>query len=181
MGTLKMMVSLQPVNAISSCLKWVELGSEKPTGGKELRNEKLARGLESKSSFTADELKKFGIDELQMDHWIRSGKRYLQPDDHHQKLVKEMQRRSSWVVRAYIFEVGGLDQKADPFLRLSFGNAKQDNRKDFKKDSSVAHFHQIFEFPVELPGETVLRVEAVDHSIIGNDALEPISGIRIPA
>ena len=45
----------------------------------EVTNEQLSKALESKQEFTNDEWKQFGIDRLQMRHWIRSGGKYFQP------------------------------------------------------------------------------------------------------
>ena len=63
----------------SSGLKWKEVGSEKPSTGTELINEKLASELIHKAEFTQEEWDSFGITDLRTHHFIKSGKRYFKP------------------------------------------------------------------------------------------------------
>jgi len=77
-----------------SGLKWEGAGTEKPTDGKELTNEKLAEGLKSKTEFTKEEWKEFGIQELDAGHYIKSGDEYFKPAAMPQRAGRKTQARA---------------------------------------------------------------------------------------
>ena len=56
------------------------VGSTRPSNGKELVNNKLASALQNKTKFTQEEWDSFGVSHLRMDHFIKSGAAYFQPD-----------------------------------------------------------------------------------------------------
>ena len=61
-------------------LKWSEVGTELPANGIELRSEALSKVLESnQTELTEHQWKKFGIDNLQIDHCVKAGDKYFQP------------------------------------------------------------------------------------------------------
>mmetsp|Transcript_24236 Transcript_24236/g.35523 ORF Transcript_24236/g.35523 Transcript_24236/m.35523 type:complete len:334 (+) Transcript_24236:542-1543(+) len=63
----------------SSCLTWKIIGSTQPSGGQELINAKLARNLlnASRKEFTKEEWDAFGISDLGMNDYIKSGDSYF--------------------------------------------------------------------------------------------------------
>ena len=60
-------------------LKWERLGEEKPQQGRELSNPRLAEELQSKTDFTLEEWKSFGITDLGNGSFIRAGGLYFKP------------------------------------------------------------------------------------------------------
>jgi len=73
------MAKLGQSSAIPSGLKWERIGTARPLQGRELRNEKLARGLERKAEFTEGEWSAFGIRGLLHDDFISSADSYFKP------------------------------------------------------------------------------------------------------
>lgn len=67
-------------SSISSGLKWNLLGELRPENGKELINENLSIKLLEKTEFTKEEWNSFGITELQVNNYIKSGINYYEPD-----------------------------------------------------------------------------------------------------
>eukprot|EP00966_Prymnesium_polylepis_P225741 5221655-Prymnesium_polylepis.1 len=65
-------------------LKWVEVGANETKNGKELDNQKLAKALQSRTQFIRAELKKFGINELTREHFVKSGDKFFKPGVHRQ-------------------------------------------------------------------------------------------------
>ena len=66
----------------SSLKTWKEKGVQKPTQGRELTNLELAKALESKTEFSADEWSQFGIGDLREDDFIESDGKYFHPSCH---------------------------------------------------------------------------------------------------
>jgi hypothetical protein len=60
-------------------LKWVRAGMSRPSEGRELCCEKLARALERKTEFTVKEWNAFGIVDLRHDDFISSADSYFRP------------------------------------------------------------------------------------------------------
>ena len=70
--------------------KWNDVGSTRPAGGVELRNEKLASRLrEQQTHFTMQEWHDFGVSNLRRGHYVKAGERYFEPDvaDSNSKLL----------------------------------------------------------------------------------------------
>jgi hypothetical protein len=67
------------VLAGASGLKWRRTGGEKPNHGEELKHKGLASGLTKRTEFTREEWDAFGIKDLRMEHFIKSGPSYFQP------------------------------------------------------------------------------------------------------
>ena len=53
-------------------LKWESVGTNQPIGGKELMNSALASDLNAQLEFTQKEWDTYKIDDLQIDHYIKS-------------------------------------------------------------------------------------------------------------
>ena len=75
-------------------IKWRKLGRTEPDNGSEIENTALASALQNKTEFTQTELDEFGIEDLTMDVFIRSGEEYFEPAEaqeksSHGKIVKE--------------------------------------------------------------------------------------------
>jgi len=67
--------------AEASGMKWRNAGSEKPSKGEELTNERLAAALQQKTEFTQAEWDAFSITGLHVNHFVKSGESYFQPVD----------------------------------------------------------------------------------------------------
>ncbi len=67
------------IDLIASGLKWVEIGSSKPTDGRDLNNIALADALASKTEFTQPEWDTFGISDLRFADFVRVGGVYFKP------------------------------------------------------------------------------------------------------
>ena len=63
----------------ASGLKWTDAGASKPSTGEELANDRLSAALKTKVDFTKEEWDAFGISDLLVTHFIKSGNSYLQP------------------------------------------------------------------------------------------------------
>ena len=63
----------------ASGLKWNNVGSARPANGNEFANDELASALQSKTIFTQEDWDVFGIKDLHMDNFIKSGVSYFQP------------------------------------------------------------------------------------------------------
>ena len=62
-------------------LRWLEIGKDKPTDGRNLKNVELAEAMLHKTEFTQQEWDKFGINDLQAGDFVKSGDSYFMPDD----------------------------------------------------------------------------------------------------
>ncbi len=78
---LKPAESAKEVFAVThfSGLKWKEAGSEKPSTGTEINNERLAEALQKKVEFNKAEWDKFQVADLSSDSYIYAGDRYFKP------------------------------------------------------------------------------------------------------
>lgn len=66
---------------VASGLKWVSIGSTRPSSGKEIEDTALKSALKHKSTFTQEEWEQFGINDLRTHHFIKSGYNvYFKPD-----------------------------------------------------------------------------------------------------
>ena len=63
----------------SGLLLWELSAPRKPKLGVELTNSQLSEALKLKRGFTTDEWQRFGISDLQQDHFIKSGSSYYRP------------------------------------------------------------------------------------------------------
>ena len=62
-------------------VKWQDVGPTRPVEGRELFNIELSNSLAfQRESFTEDEWRKFGIEDLRIDDFIKSEKKYFRPD-----------------------------------------------------------------------------------------------------
>jgi len=67
------------IDFIASGLKWIQIGSAKPTNGRELSNAALADALASKTEFTQPQWDTFGIKDLHFADFVRVGNVYYRP------------------------------------------------------------------------------------------------------
>ena len=68
--------------------RWKNVGVDRPQGGRELSNAKLATALASKTMFLGDEWEEFGITDLREDDYIKSNASYFRPQAKVFKLCK---------------------------------------------------------------------------------------------
>jgi hypothetical protein len=66
----------------TSGLKWIKVGTTKPSKGKKLSNTALATALKTKTELTKKELDVLRIFDLHMDDFIMSGDSYFKPGPH---------------------------------------------------------------------------------------------------
>ena len=70
----------QAVSGLSpNGLRWKNIGRGKPPAGTQLQNEALTMALASKTEFSAQEWQSFGVEELLMGHYVKSGDYYFRP------------------------------------------------------------------------------------------------------
>lgn len=94
-----------------------------------------------------------------------------------ERLLKAM----PYEVRVYVLDgvgfapmdlgLNGRPGKSDPYLRLTLGKQKVDDRKNFIDDSTDPDFYKMFTISAMLPGASILTIEAMDHDFIGGDDL----------
>ena len=65
----------------ASGLRWKDVGSDEPAEGRALgqEHEKLRKALSGKTEFSTEEWENFGIKNLRMAHFVKSGTRYFRP------------------------------------------------------------------------------------------------------
>ncbi|RMX64262.1 hypothetical protein DD238_006948 [Peronospora effusa] len=67
--------------------------------------------------------------------------------------------------------LNGRPGKSDPYLRLTLGNQKLSDRKNYIEDTTDPDFYKMFVINAKLPGASILTIEAMDHDLIGGDDL----------
>ena len=83
--------------------QWQNVGTTKPTTGRELSSAKLATELQKKLDFAPEEWESFGIAEVHADDWIQAGTSYFKPaEDRHQREIVPF--------RIYLSAAGCLDK-----------------------------------------------------------------------
>ena len=80
LGPLYLCYSLIHFDAASVGLRWKEVGTEKPTNGTEIFNDRLAAALRSSTTFREEDWKEIGFADLSIDSFIKVGDKYLKPD-----------------------------------------------------------------------------------------------------
>ena len=90
-----------------------------------------------------------------------------------QKLLDDLQEPAAYVVRLYVLRAGDLPErsgdKPDPFMRAKLGKQTLGSRKDAMSNTTEPAFFKIFTFKTTLPGESVVRLEVVDHNSLNFD------------
>lgn len=71
--------SMEKLLSVPSGLKWEALGETRPSEGRELKSSALQEALRSKTEFTQDEWNSFGIGDLYIADFIKSGDSYFKP------------------------------------------------------------------------------------------------------
>ena len=94
------------------CRQWQNVGTTKPTTGRELSNSKLATELQRKLDFTPEEWESYGITDVAADDFIKAGDSYFKPaEDRHQREIV--------LFRVFLSAAGCLDEEKwkDPELK----------------------------------------------------------------
>ena len=71
-------------------LKWENVGTAKPTLGRELQNDKLTAVLQQKTELDATEWKNCGINDLRHDDFIKAGDSYFKPSDSRYETLRDL-------------------------------------------------------------------------------------------
>ena len=83
--------------------QWQNVGTTKPTTGRELSNSKLATELQKKQDFTPEEWDSYGIAEVHQEDFIMAGDSYFKPaENRHQREIVPF--------RVYLSAAGCLDK-----------------------------------------------------------------------
>ena len=72
---------LLPEHDAASGSTWKDVGATRPTRGAELFNDALASALLSRTTFSQKAWRLFGVSDLRVGDFIKSGGSYFQPDD----------------------------------------------------------------------------------------------------
>ena len=101
-------------------LKWQNIGLFRPSEGRHLTSPELAAALQTKVEFTEEELARFGISDVQMDDFIKSGSSFFQPEQPNLLLVLEKLRLKSKCPvdergQRYLFHVVSLEAHSGNF------------------------------------------------------------------
>ena len=65
------------------------------------------------------------------------------------------------------YDIHGKAAKSDPYLKVSLGKKKFNEREHAVDDVTEVDFYRMFEFDAELPGTSQLKIEVMDKDIIG--------------
>ena len=84
-------------------------------------------------------------------------------------VVKAMTEKKKFRVRVYILEAADLTAKdgktSDPFVRVTLGNSRFESKR--KKKTLSPEFYERFDFIYNSSGESILKVEVMDHDHFG--------------
>ena len=100
--------------------QWQNVGTTKPTTGRELSNSKLATELQRKLDFTPEEWESYGITDVAADDFIKAGDSYFKPaEDRHQREIV--------LFRVFLSAAGCLDEEKwkDPELKAVLDQIKK--------------------------------------------------------
>lgn len=67
--------------------------------------------------------------------------------------------------------LNGRPGKSDPYLRLTLGKQRISDRKNYIDDTTEPDFYKMFLLNANLPGASILTIEAFDYDLIGGDDL----------
>ncbi|KAJ0394355.1 hypothetical protein P43SY_006836 [Pythium insidiosum] len=67
--------------------------------------------------------------------------------------------------------LNGRPGKSDPYLKLTLGKEKVDDRKNYIDDTTDPDFYKMFQLSATLPGASILKIDAYDFDLIGGDDL----------
>jgi hypothetical protein len=67
--------------------------------------------------------------------------------------------------------LNGRPGKSDPYLKLTLGKTKVDDRKNYVDDTTDPDFYKMFVLSANLPGASLLKIDAMDFDLIGGDDL----------
>jgi hypothetical protein len=90
--------------------------------------------------------------------------------------VSEFMTPKDLFVRLYILQgkhLTPLDSngKSDPYLKVSIGKHKVNLRSSYKINTLDPEFYESFEFPVQIPGASSLKIEVWDWDGLGDDLI----------
>ena len=100
--------------------QWQNVGTTKPTTGRELSNSKLATELQKKQDFPPEEWDSYGIAEVYQEDFIKAGDSYFKPaEDRHQREIV--------LFRVFLSAAGCLDEEKwkDPELKAVLVQIKE--------------------------------------------------------
>ena len=100
--------------------QWQNVGTTKPTTGRELSNSKLATELQKKQDFPPEEWDSYGIAEVYQEDFIKAGDSYFKPaEDRHQREIV--------LFRVFLSAAGCLDEEKwkDPELKAVLDQIKK--------------------------------------------------------
>jgi hypothetical protein len=93
--------------------------------------------------------------------------------------LRELFKPQALMVRIYVLRgmsftpmdmgIGGQQGKSDPYLRLSLGKEKRNDRKNYIEDQTDPLIFTCYEMTCTLPGASLLRIDAMDYDAIGGD------------
>jgi hypothetical protein len=102
-------------------------------------------------------------------------------DDEYNKFAKSMKAVTNCVLRLYVIKATNLQpqatgsffqSKADPYLKITFGNKEEKDLKTMNKKTLSPEFYSCYEFQSSIPGPSSLRIQIYDHKkFFGSDVL----------
>merc|ERR1711871_865607 len=96
-------------------------------------------------------------------------------------IVKQLTKPQPYKVRLYVIEsyslakmdlnLDGTPASSDPYLKVTLGDFKFDDRKNAVDDMVNCPFYKMIEIDVELPGSSQLIIDVMDKDTVGSDDL----------
>ena len=162
-------------------LKWKDAGSQKPANAIEIRNADLASALQSKLTFTKQELKSFGVPAVTFDSHIKVGDKYFKPaevakeEGHlrrqqtslaHLRLSVRKEKNGQNPIKARKRKLGNIDIPLVDWAVL-YGNGKEHNVR-YLLDGTYSTALLEVAVKIKWPdGEPLRQDGALYHSISG--------------
>jgi len=97
------------------------------------------------------------------------------------QLMLDLLHQHSLFVRVYVLKAEGLSARdfdlkgnplaSDPYLKVTIAGKTQSTRARYKSKTLNPEFYEAFEFPINLPGDALLRIDVVDWDGLGDDLI----------
>jgi hypothetical protein len=136
---------------------------------------KLTRG--QKNTYTGQDIKTVGF----FKGIVSFLRNKNDPSPLSDELLKQLLTPTEVVVRLYALSAvnlaakdigyGGRPGRSDPYLKVTLGKHKFDDRKNAVDDTNEVHLFKMIEFQTQLPGESHLNINIFDKDNIGWDDL----------